>query len=218
MTFGTTKALGPAAAHSNPKQAQPSAERDRKGQPVQDSAPTPDPTQARPTLEDLYAEHFDFVWRSLRRLGVASNALDDGCQDVFMVVHRRLAEYQPRYSPRAWLFAIVRRVASDYRRMVSRKGGLAPLRDNLPASEHDPHERALQSQAGRIVHEFLATLDDDRRAVFSLAELEQMNAHEIADALEVNQSTVYSRLGSARKALLAFLQEHYPNEVGGGHG
>jgi len=177
------------------------------------------PPQARPTVEGLYAEHFDFVWRSLRRLGVAPASLDDAAQDVFIVVHRRLADYQPRHSPRSWLFAIARRVASDYRRTVQRKGGLAPLRDSMPASAAaGPHAGALRNQAARIIHEFLATLDDDRRAVFSLAELEQMNAREIAEALEANQSTVYSRLTSARKALLAFLEERYPEELGGSHG
>lgn len=175
------------------------------------------PPRARPTVEDLYAEHFDFVWRSLRRLGVAHANLDDATQDVFIVVHRRLAGYEPRHSPRSWLFAIARRVASDYRRTVRRKGGLSPLRDSMPApSANSPHEGALRNQAARIIHEFLETLDDDRRAVFSLAELEQMNAREIAEALEANQSTVYSRLTSARKALLAFLAERYPEAAKGG--
>jgi RNA polymerase sigma-70 factor (ECF subfamily) len=175
--------------------------------------------RARPSLEQLYAEHFDFVWRSVRRLGVAPSALDDAVQDVFLVVHRRIADYEPRHSPRAWLFAIARRVASDHRRSVQRKGGLSQLRDSMPAPPAaGPHEGAMRNQAARIVHEFLDTLDEDRRAVFALAELEQMNAREIAEALDANQSTVYSRLASARKALLAFLEARYPEAMGGHDG
>jgi RNA polymerase sigma-70 factor (ECF subfamily) len=201
VTLGTPKALRPAAARSCVETGQASDSREK------------------PTLEDLYDAHFDFVWRSLRRLGVAESALDDAAQDVFLVVHRRLAGYEPRYSARTWLFAIVRRVARDHRRRVQRKGGLSPLPDDVPAaSQRGPLELTMQSQATRIVHEFLETLDDDRRAVFTLAELEQMNAHEISDALEVNQSTVYSRLGSARRALATFLQSRYPDEFGGSHG
>ena len=68
------------------------------------------------------------------------------------------------------------------------------------------------------MHGFLETLDDDRRAVFVLAELEQMTAPEIAEALNANPSTVYSRLASARKALLAYVQTHHPDSMEGADG
>ena len=160
-------------------------------------------------------EHFDFVWRTLRRMGVQPAQLDDAAQDVFLVVHRRLPEYRPRWSPRSWLFAIARRVASDYRRTLRRKGGLSPLPDSLRAPGcESPDVAAARGEASRIVLEFLETLDEDRRAVFVLAELEQMTAREISSALNTNQSTIYSRLGSARKALLRYLQEHHTEEFG----
>lgn len=177
------------------------------------------PSGTPPTLESLYADHFDFVWRTLRRLGVPEASLDDATQDVFIVVHRRLSDYQPRWSPRSWLFAIARRVASDHRRTQRRKGGLLPIKDSVPApAATDPHDGALRAQASRIVHGFLETLDDDRRAVFVLAELEQMTAPEIAEALNANPSTVYSRLASARKALLAYVQTHHPDSMEGADG
>lgn len=173
--------------------------------------------RAQPDLDELYTAHFDFVWRSLRRLGVAEASLDDATQDVFIVVYRRLTDYEPRWSARSWLFAIARRVASDYRRRVRRKGGLAPLHDSIPApQQNDPFDGAVRGQASRIVGEFLDTLDEDRRAVFILSELEGMNAREIGEALDANQSTVYSRLGSARKALVRFVERNYREALGGG--
>lgn len=192
----------------------PRAERLPEGEPAGERAAGPPPS-----LESLYADHFDFVWRSLRRLGVADASLDDAAQDVFIVVHRKLPEYQPRWSPRSWLFAIARRVASDYRRAVRRKGGLLPIREDLAAApQHsDPHAGAQRAQASRIVRGFLDTLDDDRRAVFVLAELEQMTAREIADAVDANQSTVYSRLASGRKALLQYLQDNHADAIESGH-
>jgi RNA polymerase sigma-70 factor (ECF subfamily) len=168
-----------------------------------------------PSVESLYAEHFDFVWRTLRRLGVFPDLLDDATQEVFLVVHRRLPEYRPRWSPRSWLFAIARRVASDYRRSARRKGHGLPLHDSLPApAQEGPHAGALRAEAARVVHEFLDTLDQDRREVFVLAELEQMTAREIAALLDANQSTIYSRLGSARRALMVFLRERHGAELG----
>lgn len=166
-------------------------------------------------LEALYRAHFDFVWRSLRRLGVEKASLDDAAQDVFLVVHRRLQDYTGG-SAKAWLFAIAQRVASDHRRRVRRKGGLLPLDERVASAGRDgPLAGALRHEASGIVMEFLQDLDDDRRAAFILAELEQMTAPEIGQALGVNVSTVYSRIASARGALVQFVTERHPDALEG---
>jgi len=149
----------------------------------------------------VYEEHFDFVWRSVRRLGVAERALDDAVQEVFIVVHRRLADFEGRSSLKSWLFAIARRVAKDHRRRASRKDRT----EALPEVLADPHARsplegAERAQAVRLLYEILDSLDDDKREVFILAELEQMTVPEIAAAISVNLNTVYSRLRAARQA------------------
>ncbi|HTU57497.1 MAG TPA: sigma-70 family RNA polymerase sigma factor, partial [Polyangiales bacterium] len=64
-------------------------------------------------FDAVYEEHFDFVWRNLRRLGVREGELRDAAQDAFLVVHRRLAQFDGVGSVRAWLYSIVRRVAAD---------------------------------------------------------------------------------------------------------
>lgn len=175
--------------------------------------------QAIPEFDALYAEHFRFVWRSLRRLGVADASLDDASQDVFVTVHRRLHEYEPRCSPRAWLFAIARRIASDYRRTVRRKGGLASLPPNAPSDPSDePLESAARNQASRIVLEFLDQLEPEQREVFILSELEQMTAPEIGQALGLNHNTIYSRVRTARRALHDFVVARYPDLLEHLHG
>src|SRR5690606_39303055 len=122
-------------------------------------------------LADVYEEHFDFVWRSARRMGVAGAAVDDVVQEVFLVAHRRLADFEGRSSVRTWLFGILMRVVSDYRRTVRRKGGLAPLPEGLASDERAcPAERTEQREAVRLLHRLLESLDDDKRAVFVLAE------------------------------------------------
>lgn len=167
-------------------------------------------------FEDLYEQHFAFVWRSLRRLGVAPSRLDDAAQDVFLVVHRRLSDYKPDTSAKAWMFAIARRVASDHRRTERRRGGLLPLSDEAPSpTSSSPLEGAMKNEASDIVLGFLEGLDEDRRAAFALAELEQMSAPEIGAALDVNVSTVYSRLQSARKAFVEYVTAHHPDAIEG---
>ena len=154
-----------------------------------------------PRFEAVYEAHFDFVWRVARRLGVPEGSVDDVVQDVFLVVHRRLAEFEGRSALASWLFAITRRVVHDHRRSARRKSDRC---QELPAELADggqpgPREAAARAEAVRILHGLLDQLADDRREVFVLAELEQMTAPEIAEALEVNVNTVYSRLRAARQ-------------------
>ena len=172
-----------------------------------------------PNFGEWYREYFQFVWRSARRLGVAEAELDDAVQDVFMVVHRQLCDYEPRYSPRAWLFAIARRVAADHRRTVRRKGGLLPLyEDSTDGHRDDPLRGAMNKERSDIILEFLSTVDGERRAVFILCELEQLSAPDIADAVEANLRTVYSRIRLARQAFAHYVQTHYPELMGDADG
>lgn len=163
-------------------------------------ASTPDEFDA------IYRAHVDFVWRSLRRLGVRDSALDDATQEVFLVVHRRFHEFRPGSSIKAWLFAIAQRAASDQRRWVRRKGNLLPLHDELPAHAQSPLDHAITQQASDLVLEFLQQLDEPRRVAFILSDLEQMTAPEIGSALNVNTNTIYYRIASARKAFAAFVE------------
>jgi RNA polymerase sigma-70 factor (ECF subfamily) len=157
------------------------------------------------TFAELFDAHASFVWRVLRRLGVPDADADDALQDVFLVVHRRLGEYEERGSPRAWLFAISRQVASHRRRTMARR---ERTRAELPSggtSPDDPHETAVRNEAVSIVHEFLARLDEAQAMVFYLADVEGMTAPEIAASLEANVNTVYGRLRLARQEFEAFL-------------
>lgn len=166
-------------------------------------------------LEEIYEACFDFVWRSARRMGVAEAAVDDVVQEVFLVAHRRLGDFEGRSSVKTWLFSILLRVVSDHRRTLRRKGGLAPLPEGLRADEAEsPVEQTEQREAVRLLHALLATLDDDKRAVFVLAELEQLTAPEIADALGLNLNTVYSRLRAARREFDKALERHRAREGG----
>ena len=169
-------------------------------------------------FDSLYRAHFGFVWRSLRRLGVATQALDDAAQEVFVVVHRRAADLSLERSPKACLFGIAQRVASDQRRWTRRKGHPIPLQEEPASKERSPLEHAIEREASDLVLVFLAQLDEARRAAFILSELEQMTAPEIAQTLSANLNTVYYRIASARKAFVAFVAEHCPDAPEERHG
>jgi RNA polymerase sigma-70 factor (ECF subfamily) len=171
-----------------------------------DVAPLATGLPSRRDFDAIYQAHFDFVWRSLLRLGVAPALAEDAAQDAFVVVHRRLSALRPDASVKAWLFGIALRVARDYRRTKRRKGTY-PLddADREPSAESGPFERTAKAQAVRVLERFLAELDEAKRSVFLLSELEEMTAPEIAEALEVNLNTVYSRLRAARERFVAFV-------------
>ena len=156
----------------------------------------------------VYDAHVSFVWRNLRRLGVMDRDVEDKCQEVFVVAHRRWEEFADRgHGPRAWLFQIVLRVASDARRHrrrhpVDPDGGIAQDRQSIEA----PQAAAVaRKQALDLLDRALASIDMGRRAVLVLHEIEQMTAPEIARTLELPLNTVYSRLRVARVELDAEL-------------
>jgi RNA polymerase sigma-70 factor (ECF subfamily) len=151
-----------------------------------------------PSFDELYATHFAFVWRILRTLGVAEAALDDAAQDVFVVVHRRLPEFEGRSAVTTWLFAIARRVAGSYRRRRTTEA----LADELPGTA-DTFAAFSRAEAAATVLSILDTLDEDKRIVFALVELEQFSVPEASRILELNLNTAYSRLRLARQAFEA---------------
>lgn len=156
----------------------------------------------RLSFEEVYDEHVDFVWRSARRLGVDDAAVDDVVQAVFLVVHRRLAEFEGRSSIKTWLFSILHRAVGDHRRTLRRKSphlrGPVAEPDELPASAYGPEEALERAEAAALLDRLLDTLEGDKRVVFVMVELEGMTANEIAEATGMDPKAVYSRLRAAR--------------------
>lgn len=152
----------------------------------------------------LYEAHVDFVWRNLRRLGVYESDVEDRTQEVFVVAHRRFDQFEDRgHGPRAWLFQIVLRVASDARRHRRRHpedpdGGDALCRASVEAPQA---EALLRNEALSRLDAALDTIDVGRRTVLVLHEIEEMTAPEIAEVLGIPLNTVYSRLRVARAEL-----------------
>jgi RNA polymerase sigma-70 factor (ECF subfamily) len=155
-------------------------------------------------FRELYQSHVDFVWRNLRRLGVRECDAEDRTQEVFVVAHRRFDEFEDRgHGPRAWLFQIVLRVASDARRHRRRHPEEPDGGDSLAhAVVEAPQAEALaRREALSKLDAALQTIDVGRRAVLLLHEIEEMTAPEIARVLDIPLNTVYSRLRVARSEL-----------------
>jgi len=164
-----------------------------------------------PTFDEVYNAHARFVWRVLRGMGIREAGIDDAVQDVFIVVHRRLPEFDGKHALSTWLFAIAYRVACDHRRKHRRASALDTLDDDATERAHaqapSPAENAEQAQRLRALYDALDTLDDEKRALIVLAELEEQTVPQIAAITGSSVNTVYTRLRRARLELQAALMK-----------
>lgn len=156
-------------------------------------------------LRVLMATHFDFVWRSLRRLGLSSADADDGTQEVFVVLSRNLSNVLPQ-NEKSFLFGSALKVASTRRRGLKRRREepRSWLADDDPEpelerSEPGPERLAELAGARRELDRILDGMKLEQRAVFVLYELEELSVPEIAELLTVPVGTVSSRLRGARQ-------------------
>jgi RNA polymerase sigma-70 factor (ECF subfamily) len=150
--------------------------------------------------EEAYESHFDRVWRTLRRLGVTEDSLDDAAQDVFLVVFRRWGEFRGASSLRTWIYGIVLRVASSYRR-ARRRTSHATVDDRVESvlvANANPFDEASWREAARVLARVLESVDDPVRAVFVLVELEELTVEQASQVLEISEATCRSRLRTAR--------------------
>jgi len=154
------------------------------------------------TLQQIYDQQGDFVWRMLRRLGVPERDLPDAMQEVFLSVYRNLPRFEWRCSLTTWLFTVCRSIARDHRRRVYhqrevQEDGSIEAQVDLRA---DVHGAAEASERLLLLESILSELAPEQRNVFVLFEIERMTGEEASEALAIPLGTVYSRLALARKA------------------
>jgi RNA polymerase sigma-70 factor (ECF subfamily) len=178
--------------------------------------PLGETVSGRPTFTDLYEDYFAFLWRSALRLGTPRAHVDDVVQDAFIVVHRRLASFEGKSSVKTWLFGILFNVVRARRRAVGAELWRLGAHDDLAAVSDpaaSPDENAARAEAARLVDRLLYALEDDKRAIFVLAELEAMSVPEIALALRIPLNTAYSRLRLARHEFAAAAARHRAHDA-----
>jgi RNA polymerase sigma-70 factor (ECF subfamily) len=159
----------------------------------------------RARFRSLFQKEFDYVWLSLRRLGVADRDVEDIAQNVFLQVYRHLDDYDDARPMRPWLFAFAVRCASDWRRLARHRVELLgePVEPVSPASA--PDERIAHDEDLALLLRALERVDMDRRAVLILYELDEVSMKDIAASLGIPLFTAYSRLRIAREELTAAL-------------
>ena len=170
-----------------------------------------------PSFGEIFRAHMPFLWRTSLALGVPAADAEDVCQEVMLVVNRRLRDFDGR-SLKSWLYGICLRVASDYRRSArvrrERATDEVPDAPLQPTQPEDVDARRAEARLRRA----LDSLDYDRREVFVLFEIEELTLREISEATGAPLQTVYSRLQAARAHVRAYCRimttEEVPRAIG----
>jgi RNA polymerase sigma-70 factor (ECF subfamily) len=162
---------------------------------------------ASASFDQLYREHSVFVWRNALRLGVPASSVEDVLQEVFIVVQRRMTDFDSRGAMRSWIFGILVNVVRHYRRTFQRKDAhCVPLEQEAPEERaYDPGavspcDQAEHAERVRLLETLLGQLDESKRTLLVLSELEGWTLREIAEHLGSNTNTVHSRLRAAKRA------------------
>ncbi len=151
-------------------------------------------------VRHVVEEHYDFVWRSLRRLGITEESVDDAAQQVFCIFARRATEVAPE-KDKTFLFGVVIRVAQNARRCRARRPEYADEERlaRVPSEQASPEELLEERRARALLDALLDEMPMELRTVFVLYEIEEMTMVEIARVLDMPNGTVASRLRRARE-------------------
>jgi RNA polymerase sigma-70 factor (ECF subfamily) len=153
------------------------------------------------TTAEIFHAYAPFAWRVLRRLGLSEADADDACQEVFIIAHRRLHDFQGRSSLRTWVYGICVHIVAKHRRRVRSRREIAPVPESEPVSEATQEADLALREELRELDRVLDALDEDKRAVFVLYEIEDLPMVEVAAAVGCPLQTAYSRLHAARRVV-----------------
>jgi len=153
----------------------------------------------RADFRSVFESEFEYVWHTLRRLGVPERDLADVTHDVFERVYLRLDRYDTARPLRPWLFGFAFRVAADYRRLSRNRREHLGVADEQFDTSLSPMEELVRAERIEMALAVLECIEFERRAVFVLHELDDYPIPEVAEALGININTAYSRLRLARQ-------------------
>lgn len=165
-----------------------------------------------------YDEHIDFVWRLIQSLGVPRAEQEDVVQETFLALHKQLHRLETGDDVKRYLCGIVRNVRSRRWRLDKAFLELANAAWQLqsvlqsPGATTPEHETALKDDV-ELLQRLLSELDDKKREVFILVDVESFTVDEVAELTGVNPNTVTSRLRTARQDVKKALQRELARDT-----
>jgi RNA polymerase sigma-70 factor (ECF subfamily) len=171
-------------------------------------------------FEAVYESMVDYVWNVVCRMGVPQADAEDVVQEVFVTVYRRLGEFEGRAQLKTWVFTIAVHLVQHYVRTHARKPGDrasakgTEIQALVDQQENGPVHAVERRERYDALDRVLGQLDEGKRLVFVLAELEQLTLVEIGEIVGANPNTVATRLRAARQAFEKALARFQTRELG----
>jgi RNA polymerase sigma-70 factor (ECF subfamily) len=171
-------------------------------------------------FEAVYESMVDYVWNVVCRMGVPQADAEDVVQEVFVTVYRRLGEFEGRAQLKTWVFSIAVHLVQHYFRTHARKPGDrasakgTEIQALVDQQENGPVHAVERREGYDALDRVLGQLDEGKRLVFVLAELEQLTLVEIGEVVGANPNTVATRLRAARQAFEKALARYQTRELG----
>ena len=172
--------------------------------------------EANSRLERMVRDNFAIIWRLARRWGLSSADADDVAQRAVLIAAQRLTDIEPRRE-RAFLCSTTIHLASkSLRGLHVRSEQCVETWEQYASGAPDPEQLLQERRARAELDAILAELPAHFRAVFVLFELELLTQVEVADALQLPQGTVASRLRKAREMVAASIERsvHKSQKIG----
>ncbi len=162
------------------------------------------------TFEEIYTHWYHEVARWARALGGPPRDVEDLTQDVFLVVRRRLPDFDGA-NLGGWLYRITQRTVRDHRHAAWSRRSLLPPSDDAPEPAAlltlRPDQAFERKEAARVLADLLGRMSHKRRTAFVLYTIEGYSGEEIANLENISVNTVWTRLHRARRDFAALLEE-----------
>jgi RNA polymerase sigma-70 factor, ECF subfamily len=173
-------------------------------------------------FDELVARYRTRVFSMIYNMVHSEQDAWDLAQDSFVKAWKSIKRFRGRSSFYTWLYRIVMNVTIDWVRKKQVKPAaefddaiqlkeIDPASKTVPKAEALPYETMERSEIRERIDQALAQLTPEHRAVILMKEIEEMQYHEIAEALGCSIGTVMSRLFYARKKLQNLLRDVYEN-------
>jgi RNA polymerase sigma-70 factor (ECF subfamily) len=160
----------------------------------------------RAAFESLYQRFHPRLRRFLERMTRRPHLVDEIVNDTLLVVWRKAASYDGTSSVSTWIFAIGYRKALKALKQVDDPLD-ADLDQHTNPDAHGPDAIFLRQEVRALLHDALATLSPEQRAVVELTYFHECGYREIAAILDCPVDTVKTRMFHARRKLRTVLAD-----------
>lgn len=140
----------------------------------------------------IFRLHSRFVYKFIYAMLGDGSAAEELTQETFLAAYKSIRGLRGEASLRTWLCAIAKNVVYKFLRSRRKEGTDCgePVESFAAAADEknlSPAEKFLNAELNDVISRALARLDEDKRLVFTLKELQHLSYKEIA---EITGSTI----------------------------